>query len=383
MLISRSKALLVIFLPLVINMAQATVPDAPALSARSFVIMDYASGEVIASHNPHEQVPPASLTKLMTAYIVEKEIDSGKLQLTDPVMISENAWRTGGSRMFVNVNTEVTVEELLRGIIIQSGNDASTAMAEKIAGSEDSFAGMMNQTAESLGMKDTHFMNATGLPNDEQYSSAYDMALLARAIIQESETTYYPMYSEKYFVYNDIRQPNRNRLLWWDSDVDGLKTGYTEDAGYCLVASSEKNGMRLITVVMGAKTEKIRTEESKQLLTYGFRFYESKELYAANTELLSEPVWKGEQDTVAIGVSEPLRLVVPRDGSENNLETLVSVSSMIEAPIAQGQELGTVQVISGDKVLAERPLIALNAVEKGGFFTQLWDSIKLFFSQWF
>jgi D-alanyl-D-alanine carboxypeptidase (penicillin-binding protein 5/6) len=254
-------------------------------------------------------------------------------------------------------------------------------MAEKIAGSEDSFADMMNQQAAELGMKDTHFMNATGLPDDNQYSSAYDLALLARAIIREAENTY-PMYSEKSFEYNNIKQPNRNRLLWWDDSVDGLKTGHTDAAGYCLVSSAQKDNMRLIAVIMGAPSEKVRAEESKQLLTYGFRFYESKELYAANTELLTQPVWKGEQQTVAIGLSDPLVVTVPRDSSEN-LETLVSVNNMIEAPIAQGQALGTVQVLSGDQVLVERPLVALTEVGRGGFFRQLWDSIRLFFANLF
>lgn len=364
------------------SIAYAAVPAAPQLSAKSYVLMDFASGEVIASSNPHEQLPPASLTKLMTAYIAEQEIDSGKLHFDDQVQISEKAWRAEGSRMFLNVNTEVSVEDLLRGIVIQSGNDASTAMAERIAGSEDSFADMMNQEAAALGMKDTHFMNATGLPNDDQYSSAYDLALLARAIVGEAGNTY-PMYKEKWFVYNDIRQPNRNSLLWWDEGVDGLKTGHTDAAGYCLVSSAQKDGMRLIAVIMGAPSEKVRAEESKQLLTYGFRFYESKELYAANTELLEQPVWKGQTQSVAIGVSEPLFVTVPRDGNENNLQTLVSVNNMIEAPITQGQALGTVQIISGEQVLAERPLVALTAVERGGFFRQLWDSIRLFFANLF
>jgi D-alanyl-D-alanine carboxypeptidase (penicillin-binding protein 5/6) len=359
------------------SVAFTAVPSAPQLSARSYVLMDYSSGEIIASKDEHERVAPASLTKLMTAYIAEQEIASGKLKLTDKVMISEKAWRAEGSRMFLEVNKEVTVEELMRGIIIQSGNDASTAIAEHIAGSENAFVDLMNQQAATIGMNDTHFMNATGLPDDQQYSSAYDMALLAQAIIRNSENTY-AMYKEQWFVFNDIRQPNRNRLLWWDDSVDGLKTGHTDSAGYCLVASAEKNNMRLISVVMGAKSDAVRAEESKQLFTYGFRFYESKEIFPANAVLLTQSVWKGSESEVPVGTIDPLRIVLPRDDNQN-LETVVSVNDKVIAPIAQGQALGTVQIISGDKVLVERPIVALQAVEEGGWFKRMWDSILLFF----
>ena len=359
------------------TLALGAIPSAPQLSARSYVLMDYASGEVLASQNDHEQVPPASLTKLMTAYIAEQEIAAGNIKLTDMVTISEKAWRAEGSRMFLEVNKQVFVEDLLRGIIIQSGNDASTAIAEYIAGSESAFADLMNEQAAIIGMKDTHFVNATGLPDDQQFSSAYDMALLAQAIISNCPNTYH-MYKEKWFIWNDIRQPNRNRLLWWDDSVDGLKTGHTESAGYCLVASAEKNNMRLISVVMGAKTDAIRAEESKQLFTYGFRFFESKEIFPANTELLRQPVWKGHVNEVGIGVIEPLRIVVARDEHEN-LETIVDINSTIIAPVTAGQAVGTVKIMSGDKVLVEHPVVALQNIEEGGWWTRFWDSIWLFF----
>ena len=355
----------------------AATPSAPQLSAASYVLMDYTSGELIASQNPHERVAPASLTKLMTAYIVEQEIAAGNLQLTDKVVISEKAWRTEGSRMFLEVNKEVSIEDLLRGVIIQSGNDASTALAEAVAGSDSSFAELMNDQAVLLGMNDTHFVNPTGLPDDQQYSSAYDMAILAQAIIRNSPNTYH-MYKEKWFVYNDIRQPNRNRLLWWDDSVDGLKTGHTDSAGYCLVASAQKEGTRLISVIMGAKSDAVRAGESKQLLTYGFRFFESKQLYAANAELLKQPVWKGDVKEVSIGVIDPLNVVVARD-NKLSLETVVNVDGTLIAPIAQGQQLGTLQIMAGDQVLVERPIVALQSVEAGSWWHRFWDSIWLFF----
>ena len=265
----------------------------------------------------------------------------------------------------------------MRGIIIQSGNDASIAIAERIAGSESAFAEMMNNEAAALGMKDTHFMNAAGLPDEQQYSSAYDLSLLARAIVSESSNTF-PMYKEQWFEYNNIRQPNRNRLLTWDSSVDGLKTGHTNDAGYCLVASAQKDGMRLISVVMGAPSSKVRAEESKQLLTYGFRFYESREIFAANATLAEQPVWKGKENQVVLGLKDQLVLMVPR-GNAEQLETIVSMEPTLIAPITEGQQLGTVQIKSGDIVLVERPLVALNAVEEGSWWRRFWDSIRLFF----
>lgn len=359
----------------------AAIPTAPQLSARSYVLMDYSTGELLASQNPHERVPPASLTKLMTAYIAEQEIAAGNLKLTDKVLVSEKAWRTEGSRMFLEVNKEVSVEDLLRGIIIQSGNDASTAIAEAIAGSESAFAQLMNEQAALLGMNDTHFVNPTGLPSDEQYSSAYDMALLAQAIIRNSPHTYH-MYKEQWFVYNDIRQPNRNRLLWWDASVDGLKTGHTDSAGYCLVASANKNGMRLISVVMGADSDATRAEESKQLFTYGFRFFESKELFPAHSELLKQDVWKGQAKEISIGIIEPLNVVIPRDNT-TTIETVVSINAPLIAPIAQGQQLGIVQIVSGDKILLERPIVALQNVESGSWWRRFWDSIVLFFHELF
>lgn len=362
-------------------LAQAAIPSAPQLSAKSYALMDYASGEIIAEKDSHERLPPASLTKLMTAHIVERELKEGKIQLTDMVPISEKAWRTEGSRMFVEVNKPVSVEELLKGVIVQSGNDASVALAEFIGGTESGFADLMNQEAQRLGMNDTHFVNATGLPDDNQYSSAYDMAVLARDIIFESPSTY-TMYKEKWFEWNGIRQPNRNRLLWWDDSVDGLKTGHTESAGYCLVSSAQKEGMRLISAVMGADSDNARTEDSKQLLTYGFRFFTSKEIYPANSVIATQRVWKGAAQEVQIGVIEPMQVVLPRDQSEK-IEAVITLQKTIEAPVAQGQPLGLLQIKDGEQVLDERPIVALQAVERGGWFRQIWDSILLFFHNLF
>ena len=367
----------VLILALAATSSFAAIPTAPQLSAKSYILMDYASGEVIAEKNSHDRVPPASLTKLMTAHIVEQELAAGKIKLTDEVPISEKAWKAEGSRMFVEVNKTVSVEELLKGVIVQSGNDASIALAEYIAGTEAGFADLMNQEAQRLGMQDSHFVNATGLPDDNQYSSAYDMAILARTIIKESPSTY-PMYKEKWFDYGGIRQPNRNRLLWWDESVDGLKTGHTESAGYCLVASAEKNGMRLISAVMGTDSDNTRTEESKQLMTYGFRFFTSKEIYPANTVLAQQRIWKGQAKEVNIGLIEPLQLVVPADQGED-MEAVITLNKVIEAPVTEGQTLGTLQVMSGNTVLVEKPLVALQTVDRAGWFGRLWDSILLFF----
>ncbi|PTQ67456.1 D-alanyl-D-alanine carboxypeptidase family protein [Pseudomonas sp. GV071] len=357
--------------------AETAVPAAPELAAKAYVLMDAASGNVLVENNGDQRLPPASLTKLMTAYIATLEIRRGQISETDKVMVSEHAWRTGGSRMFIKVGTEVALGDLLHGIIIQSGNDASVATAEHIAGSEDAFADMMNTTAEKLGMSGSHFMNATGLPNPEHYSTAHDMARLARAIIYE-DPAHYAIYSQKEFFWNNIKQPNRNLLLWRDKTVDGLKTGHTDEAGYCLVASAVRDGMRLIAVVFGTNSEQARAAETQKLLTYGFRFFETQTFYQKGTELAQGTVWKGASRQVKAGLAEDLTMTLPR-GQLKKLNASMTMNPQLVAPIKQGDVIGKVEVKLEDKVVHSADLIALETVDEGGFFRRVWDSIRLFF----
>jgi len=357
--------------------AQQALPAPPQLAAKSYVLMDAASGQVLVENNGDERLPPASLTKLMTAYIATLEINRGQIKESDMVTVSENAWRTGGSRMFIKVGSQVSVSDLLHGIIIQSGNDASVALAEHIAGSEDAFADMMNTQAQKLGMTNTHFMNPTGLPHDEHYSSAHDMAILANAIVHE-DAGHYAIYSQKEFLWNNIKQPNRNLLLWRDKTVDGLKTGHTEAAGYCMVASAVRDGQRLIAVVFGTDSEQARAAETQKLLTYGFRFFESRTFYQKGAELTKAPVWKGDAREVSAGLADDLTLTLPR-GQMNQLQASMVVEPQLMAPIAQGQVIGKVEVKLGDKVVHSADLVALQPVEEGGLFRRIWDSIRLFF----
>jgi D-alanyl-D-alanine carboxypeptidase (penicillin-binding protein 5/6) len=357
--------------------AEQMTPAAPQLAAKSWVLMEASSGQVLVEENGDQRLPPASLTKLMSAYIATLEIRRGQIGENDPVTVSENAWRTGGSRMFIKVGSQVTVSDLLHGIIIQSGNDATVALSEHIAGSEDAFADMMNKTADTLGMKNSHFMNPTGLPNPEHYSSAHDMALLARAIIHE-DPAHYAIYSQKEFFWNNIKQPNRNLLLWRDKTVDGLKTGHTEEAGYCMVSSAVRDGMRLIAVVFGTTSEAARAAETQKLLTYGFRFYETQTFYQKGAELAQSAVWKGDTHTVKAGLAEDLTLTLPR-GQLKNLAATTTLNPQLTAPIAKGQVIGKVEVKNGDTVVHTADLIALDAVDEGGIFRRVWDSIRLFF----
>ncbi len=357
--------------------AAQILPSAPQLAAKSYMLMDAASGEVLVEHNGDERLPPASLTKLMTAYIATLEIQKGQISDNDMVTVSEKAWRTGGSRMFIQVNTQVSVDDLLHGIIIQSGNDASVAMAEHIAGSEEAFADMMNSTAQRMGMSNTHFVNATGLPHPEHYSSANDMAKLARAIIYE-DPAHYAIYAQKEFFWNNIKQPNRNLLLWRDKTVDGLKTGHTEEAGYCLVASAVRDNMRLISVVFGTDSEQARAAETQKLLTYGFRFFETRTFYQKGTELAEAQVWKGQQSKLKAGLAQDLTMTLPR-GQVEKLQAVMSFNGTLTAPIQQGDVIGKVEVKLDDKVVRSTDLVALETVEEGGLFRRFWDSIRLFF----
>ncbi|EWC39853.1 D-alanyl-D-alanine carboxypeptidase [Stutzerimonas stutzeri KOS6] len=357
--------------------AAQMLPSAPQLAAKSYMLMDAASGEVLVEHNGDERLPPASLTKLMTAYIATLEIKKGQISDADMVTVSEKAWRTGGSRMFIQVNTQVSVDDLLHGIIIQSGNDASVAMAEYIAGSEEAFADLMNSTAQRLGMTNSHFVNATGLPDPDHYSSANDMGKLARAIIHE-DPAHYAIYAQKEFFWNNIKQPNRNLLLWRDKTVDGLKTGHTEEAGYCLVASAVRDNMRLISVVFGTSSEQARAAETQKLLTYGFRFFETRTFYEKGAELAQAQVWKGQQDKIKAGLAEDLTMTLPR-GQAEKLQAVMSFTGTLTAPVQQGDVIGKVEVKLDDKVVRSTDLIALETVEEGGLFRRFWDSIRLFF----
>ena len=353
------------------------IPPAPTVAASSYLLIDADSGKVLTEHNADTPLPPASLTKMMTSYIASMEILKGQLREEDEVLVSEKAWRMGGSKMFIEVGNRVRVIDLLRGVIIQSGNDASVALAEHIAGSEESFADLMNSHARRLGMNNTHFENATGLPGENHVSSARDMAIMAKAII-EDDPQHYAIYKEKEFVWNGIRQPNRNLMLWRDNTVDGLKTGHTDEAGYCLVASAKRDGMRLISVVMGTASEQARAAETQKLLTWGFRFFETRHFYEPDQVVSTARVWAGAQNQVGVGLAEGLVLTLPK-GQADKLEASVTLDSTIKAPIARGDVLGQVEVKLGEEVVHTGPLVALADVESAGLFGRLWDSIRLFF----
>ncbi|MDP2506592.1 MULTISPECIES: D-alanyl-D-alanine carboxypeptidase family protein [unclassified Oceanobacter] len=375
------RYLLSLFLYLSAACASAAiiVPKAPDLDARAFILIDAESGNVLVEHNADETLPPASLTKMLTSYIAVHELVTGNVTDDTMVPISVNAWKKGGSKMFVREGTEVSLIDLLRGIIVQSGNDASVAVAEYFAGSEDAFADWMNQYAIKLGMTNSHFMNATGWPAEEHHSTARDIATLAWHIIKD-HPAYYGLYSEKYFEYNDIRQPNRNKLLWRDDSVDGLKTGHTEAAGFCLAASAVRDDMRLIAVVMGTRSDDARARETQKLLAYGFRYFQTHKLYSANDVLEQRKVWLGQQDQIDLGVKDDLYLTVPR-GTEGDLDVELNTDEYIKAPIAAGDVVGTLVVRKDGEVIEERPLIAISAVEESGLVGQLMGEIEMFFTR--
>lgn len=357
--------------------AQVMIPAAPQLAATAWILMDAHSGKIITEHNADKRIPPASLTKMMTSYLLEYELKQGNVALNDQVRISVKAWRTPGSRMFIREGTYVSVSDLLRGVIIQSGNDASVAIAEHLAGSEESFADIMNQHAHVMGMNNTQFRNATGLPEEGHYSSARDLAMLSRVKILDYPE-HYTIYSEREFTYNNITQSNRNRLLWRDNTVDGLKTGHTDDAGYCLAASAEREGMRLISVVMGARSDEGRAQESQKLLTYGFRYFETKRLYEQYQVLNKAKIWKGTIDSIQLGLTEDLYATLPR-GHLGDLRADMQINPNIKAPISAGTELGTLIIILGDEIITQKPLVALDNIPKASFFKSLWHSLVMFF----
>jgi len=359
--------------------APTVVPREPEVAASSYILIDAATGQVIMEKNADEPLPPASLTKIMTAYIVEYEIDSGNLSLDDQVFISEKAWRTQGSKTFVDVNSYVRVEDLLRGIIIQSGNDAAVAMAEHIAGSEEAFADLMNQHARRLGMTGSYFENASGLDDDgaNNQMTARDLATLARVKIL-NHPNHYRIYSEREFTFNGIRQSNRNTLLFRDNTVDGMKTGWTTAAGYCLVASAVRDGMRLISVVMGTASEEARAVETQKMLSYGFRFFETHKAYNAGQALDSLRVWSAKENTVDVGMAEDVMLTIPR-GRAGDLVATLNTEQTLRGAIEQGQVLGTVDITLDDQLLYSGNVVALQGVERAGFLKRLIDALTLFF----
>ncbi|MEQ1600203.1 MAG: D-alanyl-D-alanine carboxypeptidase family protein [Methylophilaceae bacterium] len=356
----------------------AEVAPAPVLAAKAYLLRDFNSNKIIARQTDEMRVEPASLTKLMTAYLVFKALKNGHLQLTQVLPVSVKAWKVEGSKMFIEPNKPVTVDELLHGMIIQSGNDASITLAEGVASSEELFAQMMNKEAANLGMSKTHFMNATGLPDTQHFTTAYDLSLLAAALIRDFPDQYKRLYAIKEYTYNNITQPNRNRLLWLDPYVDGMKTGHTESAGYCLVTSAKRGATRLISVVLGTTSETARAIESQKLLNYGFQFYESNLVYKRNQAINNLKVWKGQDSTLATTVANDLYLTLPK-GEYMRVKVKISSKQPLIAPINAGQEIGAIQFFLDDKIIDERKLVAAKKVEVAGLFGRMWDGIKLKF----
>lgn len=373
-MLSRIKSInifnLMLFIVTLLNahvvIAAMPVPAPPEVAAKNYLLVDFASGKVLAEKNADVKIEPASITKMMTAYVVYKEMDEDRLSMEDMVEISEKAWRMGGSRMYLEVNTSVSAHDLLKGLIIQSGNDASVALAEHIAGTEEAFVQLMNQYAVELGMKNTNFVNSTGWPDKQHLTTARDIATLARAIIRDFPE-HYSWYAEKEYTYNEIKQYNRNKLLWRDGTVDGIKTGHTESAGYCLVSSALRSDMRVISVVLGTDSKKARASVSQAVLNYGFRFFESHTLYDEG-EVISRPrVWKGEFETLTVGLADDLSITIPR-GAYGKLDASMDIDKNIEAPVSKGQQVGVVNVSLDGEMMVSVPLVALETIDEGNFF---------------
>ena len=364
-----------LFVPI---LAQAQAPQPPAVVGRAWIVADLSSGQLLAAEKPDERMEPASLTKLMTAYVVFGALKEKKIALEQPVKVSETAPRAPGSRMFIEARRPVSVDELIRGMVVQSGNDACIALAELISGSEAAFAQRMNQEAERLGLKGTKFMNASGLPDPQHHSTARDLHLLAAALIRDFPAEYATYYSQKEFRYNNITQPNRNRLLWLDPTVDGVKTGYTEAAGYCLISSSKRGPRRVLAVLLGSTSEEARAQESQKLLNWGFQAFDAVRLYGANEAVKEIEVWKGAADKLKAGFRSELVVTVPR-GQANQLKAELLAQSPLLAPIADGQRVGMVRVTVEGKALGEYPVLALQAVPAAGLLGRAWDTLRLWF----
>ena len=355
------------------NSRPTITPQAPNLPSNGYVLMDANTGMILAHKNMHQVMQPASLTKLMTLYLTFQALKNGQIHLTDNVRISEKAWKTGGSRMFIKEGSEVSVQDLIDGIIVASGNDACVALSQYVGGNEATFTEMMNQAAQQLGMKDTHYVDSTGLPQPGHQSTPYDMALLTRAIITNFPQ-YYPMFKQGWITYNGIKQPNRNRLLWRDKSVDGLKTGHTEEAGYCLISSAIRDNMRLISVLMGAPTDAARADNSEALLNWGFRFYKSHKLFDANIALATPRVWLGQNKTLPVGLASPLYVTV-QTGNYSQLKPEIDINQSLQAPIKKGQVVGTLNVKMGNTIVSSTPLVALKDNLKGNMISRAWDHI--------
>jgi len=359
------------------------VPPPPKITAKAWLLMDFATGQVLAGENEDERVEPASITKVMTSYVVAAEMKAGKVKPTDQVMMSEHAWREGGagtegSYSGFEVNKTAPLIEMEKGMVVQSGNDAAIALAEHVAGSEDAFAALMNAYAARIGMKGSHFVNPHGLSEPEHYSTAHDLALLGRAMVRDFPEAY--SYNKiKEYTVGPITQRNRNLLLWRDPSVDGIKTGHHSGAGYCLMASAKRGDQRLVSVVMGSSSENQRAVDSQALLNWGFRFFETHRIYDAGKAISKQKVWKGAADEVQLGVSQPLLVSTPR-GKYQRLKPSMDIPKTLIAPIAKGQEIGTVKVVLDGKVVAQRPLVALTAVEEGGFFKRMWDELMMWWN---
>lgn len=373
----RSFFLALLLLP-VLAFAQQ-LPTPPTLAAKSWLLLELSSGQVLASQGPDDRLEPASLTKLMTAYLTFSAIKQGTIKLDQPIIISEKAWRSQGSRMFVQVGTQVIVEDLIKGMIVQSGNDACVALAEAVAGSEENFAQMMNREAQRLGMKGTSFRNAAGMPDPQHYTTASDLARLTSALIRDFPQEYAKYYSIKEFRYNKITQPNRNRLLWLDPSVDGVKTGHTDGAGYCLISSAKRGPRRLLSVVLGTSSDSMRAQESLKLLNYGFQFYEAVQLYTKNQAVSTPKVWKGTQGSVKAGFTNDFMVVVPK-GFEQRVTVELAPQAGLIAPIAAGQAVGTLKVRVDGKPYGEFPLSALEAVPAAGVIGRMIDTVRLWFN---
>lgn len=367
-----------------ISFAATVLSSPPELNNKSYVLMDYETGQILASKNENEKLAPASMTKMMTSFIIEQKLLAGELTEDEKVRMNESAWCRGSSSescMYVPLNGTATALEMLRGIIIQSGNDASKAMAEHIAGNEGTFVHMMNTEAKRIGMTNTNFMNSTGMPAEGHYSTAKDMATLAQHIIHDS-SKYYPIYSEKEFTFNGIKQGNRNALLYTDPSVDGLKTGHTDEAGYCLTTSAKRGPMRLISVIFGAPSMQERATQTREILAWGYANFETKNVQAANQVLAKSKVWFGKENDVQIGLAETFNVTMPK-GQANAIKTQLVVQPKLTAPLKKGQVVGKYVASLDGKVIAEKPLVALKDVEEAGFFARMLDHIKQFFSNLF
>jgi len=367
-----------IFFFLFSSVALASDVSAPEIKASSFLLVDFHSGVELAEKNSDKQIEPASITKLMTAYVIYKELEKGSITNDDKVLISKKAWKMEGSRMFVEAGKKVALNRVLKGLVVQSGNDAAVALAEHISGSETAFVAKMNEQATALGMRSTEFQNATGWPAENHYTTARDIVLLTRALIRDFPE-YYKLHALKEYTYNGIKQYNRNKLLWRDETVDGVKTGHTKSAGYCLVSSASRNDMRLISVVLGAENEKARADYSQELLEFGFRLFETHKLYDKGSVLADARVWKGAENTVPAGIVDDFYVTVQK-GRYKQLKGLMELNKSLDAPVKRGDVVGTAIIKDGDKIVHEVTLLALDAVDAGGFWTNVTDSVKKLFN---